>query len=145
MAGKINLKNRKIQTIEEVFDLFVTSRTADGVSETTLRTYHNHFHNISRHLDVTQPLSDLTKRDLEAMIVSMKQSGLAHNSVSSYARVFRTFLDWCKAEGLCQVEMPKISDKEVVKEKCPGCLCPRQPGGIAPYFSRSAGRTYSPT
>lgn len=110
------MKNRRIQTIEEIFALFVTSRTADGVSETTLRTYHNHFHNLSRHLDVTQPLSDLTKRDLEAMIVSMKQSGLAHNSVSSYARVFRTFLNWCKVEGLCQVEMPKISDKEVVKE-----------------------------
>lgn len=116
MARKINMKNRKIQTIQEVFDLFVTSRTADGVSETTLKTYKNHFHNISLHLDVTQPLNDLTKRDLEAMIVSMKKSGLAHNSVSSYARVFRTFLNWCKEEDLCQVDMPKISDKEVVKE-----------------------------
>lgn len=50
------------------------------------------------------------------MIVSMRKSGLAHNSVSSYARVFRSFLNWCKEEGHCQVEMPKISDKEVVKE-----------------------------
>ena len=110
------MKNRKNQTIQEVFDLFVTSRTADGVSETTLRTYHNHFHTISLHLDIQLPITDLTKRDLEAMIVSMKKSGLAHNSVSSYARVFRTFLNWCKQEGHCQVEMPKISDKEVVKE-----------------------------
>ena len=116
MASKIKLKNRKNQTIEEVFALFVISRTADGVSETTLKTYHNHFHTISLYLDVQQPLTDLTKSDLEAMIVSMKKSGLAHNSVSSYARVFRTFLNWCKEEGHCQVEMPKISDKEVVKE-----------------------------
>ena len=116
MASKIKLKNRKIQTIEEVFALFVISRTADGVSETTLKTYHNHFHTISLYLDVQQPLTDLTKSDLEAMIVSMKKSGLAHNSVSSYARVFRSFLNWCKEEGHCQVEMPKISDKEVVKE-----------------------------
>ena len=35
MAQKIKLKNRKIQTIEVVFALFVISRTADGVSETT--------------------------------------------------------------------------------------------------------------
>ena len=116
MASKIKLKNRKSQTIEEVFALFVISRTADGVSETTLKTYHNHFHTISLYLDVQQPLTDLTKSDLEAMIVSMKKSGLAHNSVPSYARVFRTFLNWCKEEGHCQVEMPKISDKEVVKE-----------------------------
>ena len=116
MARKINMKNRRIQTIQEVFNLFVTSRTADGVSETTLKTYHNHFHTISLHMDVQMPIVDLTKSDLETMIVSMKKSGLAHNSVSSYARVFRTFLNWCKEEGHCQVEMPKISDKEVVKE-----------------------------
>ena len=116
MASKIKLKNRKSQTIEEVFALFVISRTVNGVSETTLKTYHNHFHTISLYLDVQTPLTDLTKSDLEAMIVSMKKSGLAHNSVSSYARVFRTFLNWCKEEGHCQVEMPKISDKEVVKE-----------------------------
>ena len=59
MARKINMKNRKIQTIQEVFDLFVTSRTADGVSETTLKTYKNHFHNISLFLDVQQPLAPL--------------------------------------------------------------------------------------
>ena len=62
-------EKQEIQTIQDVFDLFVTSGTADGVSETTLKTYKNHFHNISLHLDVTQPLSDLTKRDLEAMIL----------------------------------------------------------------------------
>ena len=65
MAQKIKMKNRKIQTIEEVFSQFVTSRTADGVSETTLKTYHNHFRNISRHLDVQAPITSLTKRDLE--------------------------------------------------------------------------------
>ena len=75
MASKIKLKNRKNQTIEEVFALFVIPRTADGVSETTLKTYHNHFHTISLYLDVQQPLTDLTKSDLEAMIVSMKKSG----------------------------------------------------------------------
>ena len=113
MARKISMKNRKIQTIEDIFSQFVTSRTADGVSETTLKTYHNHFRNISRHLDVQLPIADLTKRDLEAMIVSMKKSGLAHNSVSSYARVFRTFLNWCKEEGHCKVEMPKIVSERI--------------------------------
>ena len=69
MASKIKLKNRKIQTIEEVFALFVISRTADGVSETTLKTYHNHFHTISLYLDVQQPLTDLTKSDLEGILL----------------------------------------------------------------------------
>ena len=38
MAQKIKMKNSENQTIQEVFELFVTSRTADGVSETTLKT-----------------------------------------------------------------------------------------------------------
>lgn len=93
MARKIKMKNSENQTIQEVFERFVTSRTADGVSDTTLKTYHHHFHTISLHMDVQMPIMDLTKRDLETMIVSMKKSGLAHNSVSSYARVFRTFFE----------------------------------------------------
>lgn len=56
MVQKIKMKNRKNQTIQEVFERFVTSRTADGVSETTLRTYHNHFHTISLHMDVQIPI-----------------------------------------------------------------------------------------
>lgn len=116
MARKIKMQSSKNQTIEEIFSQFVISRTADGVSDTTIQNYNNHFHSLSRHLDVKMPLGDLRKKDLETMIVSMKKSGLAHNSISSYARVFRTFLNWCREEGHCDVEMPKIADKEVVKE-----------------------------
>ena len=46
MASKIKLKNRKSQTIEEVFALFVISRTADGVSETTLKTILKEFYQL---------------------------------------------------------------------------------------------------
>ena len=61
-------------------------------------------------------METLTKSKLEAMVVSMRQSGLAHNSISSYCRVLRTFLGWCQREGMTVPPMPHIKDKEMVKE-----------------------------
>lgn len=116
MARKIKRLKQSARTIEQVFDDFVIAQTANGLSEVTLRNYKLHLHSISKHLDIHQPMDALTKRQLEEMIVSMRQAGLAHNSISGYARVFRTFLNWCNREGVASLTMPKISDKETVKE-----------------------------
>lgn len=50
------------------------------------------------------------------MVISMRQSGLAHNSISSYLRVFRTFLNWARKAGYTELEMANYKDKETVKE-----------------------------
>ena len=104
------------KSVAEVFDEFVISQTAKGLSEITLATYRHHIHSISNHLDIQKPLESLTRRDLEAMVVSMRVAGLAHNSISSYCRVVRTFLNWCRRNGMSVPEMPHIKDKETVKE-----------------------------
>ena len=76
-----------------------TFRTAKGVSDKTIRNYHSHLHSLQKHLDFSAPLATLTKEDLDSMVISMRQSGLAHNSISSYLRVFRTFLNWARKAG----------------------------------------------
>ena len=58
----------------------------------------------------------LTKRQLEQMVVSMRQAGLAHNTVATYLRVLNTFLRWCQREGLSDVTIPNIKEKDTVKE-----------------------------
>lgn len=116
MARKIKMIGQSEQSIEEVFNEFVLAQTADGLAEATIRNYKLHLHSISKHLDIQKPLCDLTKKELEQMIISMKKSGLAHNSISAYARVFRTFLNWCSREGRANVQMPRFTDKETVKE-----------------------------
>lgn len=50
------------------------------------------------------------------MVISMRQSGLAHNSICSYLRVFRTFLNWARKAGYTELEMANYKDKETVKE-----------------------------
>ena len=116
MARKITMNASSYKSVAEVFEDFVISQTAQGLSPVTLTHYRHHFHSISRHLDTSQSMDTLTKSKLEAMVVSMRQSGLAHNSISSYCRVLRTFLGWCEREGITVPPMPHIKDKETVKE-----------------------------
>ena len=59
---------------------------------------------------------ELTKHHLEEMVVSMRDAGLAHNSVATYLRVLNTFLGWCQREGFTKVSIPNIKEKETVKE-----------------------------
>lgn len=116
MSKKLSLSGQSRKTVEEVFNDFVISQTAQGLSETTIATYRCHIHSISKHLDIQKPMNALTKTDLESMVVSMRKAGLAHNSISSYCRVLRTFLNWSKRNGWNSPELPNIKDKETVKE-----------------------------
>lgn len=104
------------RTFREVFREFVVDATARGLSPKTLRNYDNHFHCVSRHFDVEIPLSMLTRSTLNEMVVSMRESGLSSNSISSYTRVVGTFLNWCDKLGYCHVEMPKYRQQETIKE-----------------------------
>lgn len=116
MARKITMKNSCDRTYSEVFSIFITAQTAKGVSDITIRNYHNNLHTISKYLDIEMPFDHLTKEDLEGMIVAMRQSGLAHNSITTYARIVRTFLNWCQKEGLSSLSLPNMKDKETIKE-----------------------------
>lgn len=116
MARKITMGAQSRKSVAEVFDDFVVSKMAQGLSDITIATYRQHIRSISNHLDIQKPMEALTRKDLEAMIVSMRSSGLAHNSISSYCRVFRTFSNWCRGCGLNIPQLPNIKDKETVKE-----------------------------
>ena len=116
MAKKISMSVHTGRTIQEVFDDFVVSQTARGLSDVTIKNYQHHLHSMSKHLDIQKPIDELRKNDLETMVVSMRKAGLAHNSIAAYTRVLRTFLGWCNREGIRVPTMPHIKDKETVKE-----------------------------
>ncbi len=100
--AKIKMKHSV--TVADTFADFLTGKKAAGVSEKTLATYGQHFSAISKHLSPTIPIDGLNKADLEAMIASMRDAGLAANSIKSYTRTLKTFLSWC-----CKSSCPRLS------------------------------------
>lgn len=116
MKAKITTNLHHGKTIEEVYTSFVLSKTSIGVSDSTVKNYKYHLRTIGRFLDVSMLFDDLTKRDLEAMVVKMRESGIAYNTVATNVRMVRTFLHWCQREGLTTLDMPNIKERETVKE-----------------------------
>ena len=111
---KITMKNSV--TTAETFDSFMMSRKAKGLTEKTISSYYSHFKCISKHLNIDIPIEDLSKTDLENMVASMRDSGLSSNSISSYVRVFKTFLSWCNEEGITLLKMKAYKSEETIKE-----------------------------
>ena len=71
-------------TFEEAFHIFLTDSAARGLAEKTLKTYRTHLRDISHYFDVSTPLGKLSRHKMNEMVVAMRESGLATNSISSY-------------------------------------------------------------
>lgn len=103
------------QTVEEAFDDFLNSKRANGLQEKTLLTYEQHFHAISKELNSTQYLEDLSKREIEEAINRLR-TRLSSNSVRSYTATLKSFLSWCAAEGLTEVSIKLYKAEETIKD-----------------------------
>lgn len=117
--GKLNApttRTGKYIAFSEAFEEFMMDSTARGLSEKTLYTYRNHLHCISLHLDISTPLAKLTKEQLNEMVVSMRGEGLASNTIKSYTRVVKTFLNWCNRQGYTSVRIQEYRAEETIKE-----------------------------
>ena len=104
------------KTAVDAFDDFLRTKRADGVKTKTLDTYSQHFHAISKHLSIDRDLDEITSADLQKMIVSMQESGLAPNSIKSYTITRKAFFSWCNAEGLTMLNLPQYKGEETIKE-----------------------------
>lgn len=111
---KITMKQN--DTIAEIFDDFIMSRKAKGLSDKTISSYMSHFKSIQKYIDVDIPIDELSKDDLENMIANMRNAELAANSISSYVRVFKSFLSWCNDEEITNLNMKRYKSEETIKE-----------------------------
>ncbi len=51
-------------SLKSVFEEFVISKTAQGVSEATLNNYQYHMRSIAKYLDIEANLEKVSKRDI---------------------------------------------------------------------------------
>lgn len=103
-------------TIEETFKDFIISRKSKGLAEKTLESYQSHFKAIARHLDISLDIEHLSKSDLESMVSSMRDAGLATNSINSYTRLLKEFLSWCNQEDITQLNIKTYRKEETIKD-----------------------------
>lgn len=113
---KIEMPTQATKSFSEVFEMFVISQTAKGVADITIRNYRYHMKNMSHYFDAEKPFEEVNRRDIEAMIVSMRKAGLSHNSIATYNRMLKTFYNWCNKENLSTMTIDTIKEKETVKE-----------------------------
>jgi len=103
-------------TIEETFKDFIVSRKTKGLADKTIDSYQNHFHAVSKHLDINRDIADLTKSDLDSMIASMRGAELSANSISSYTRLLKSFFSWCNEENITRINIKLYKGEETVKD-----------------------------
>ena len=113
---EITMKRHTERSFLEVFQMFETSQAAKGVADVTLKNYKYHLSNISHYFNVNNCFEEITKREIEEMIVAMRKKGLAHNTIATYVRLLKTFYNWCEREGLYSINITNIKEKETVKE-----------------------------
>lgn len=104
------------ETADEAFSRFLLTKRANGIKTKTIETYTQHFHAISKHLDIYQAIEEMTSEDLRDMIISMQESDLSSNSIKSYSITLKAFLSWCNAEGITSLNMAKYKGEETIKE-----------------------------
>lgn len=109
---------RKVQEtkLSEVFTLYLASAAARGVKGKTLRTYEQHFNAISKRLDVDGNISQITSKDLDKMILKMREDGLSDSSINSYTRTLKVFFSWCNEQGYTKTNLKIYKASETVKE-----------------------------
>ena len=116
MRRKIKRTPTSALSIKVAFEVFVVAQTAKGFTASTIQNYHSHFHSISKHIDIEMPFCELGQADIEGMIVSMWESGLAINSISSYIRVLKTFMNWSQQQGYTTLTVPNYKQVETAKD-----------------------------
>lgn len=110
------IKVQKTETLAEVFDLFILSKRAQGITDKTAATYLQHLSAISKHLDVNKDISVLNSRDLELMVQSMRNKELSPNSIRSYTITLKAFFSWCNANSVTSLNITLYRGEENIKE-----------------------------
>ena len=110
------MRNVQKSPVEQYFSLFLSSAAARGVKDKTLQTYKQHFHSISKSMDVTVPMDCLNSSDLDNMILKMREEGLSDCSINSYTRTLKVFFSWCNEEGHSNLNIKLYKAAETVKE-----------------------------
>lgn len=110
------IRIKKTLSIDEAFNNFIFFKRTQGLSEGTIKNYEGTLLSLSKYMDTSIQLSELSSKQVQNMIIKMREADLARNSIASYVRIFKVFLSWARSEGLCNIFIPSYKTEETVKE-----------------------------
>ncbi|MBR5640637.1 MAG: tyrosine-type recombinase/integrase [Firmicutes bacterium] len=108
--------NSSLTTFKLLFNDFLTSCKAKGLSEKTLQSYASHLKCFGKYLDLDTPIEDLTQKHIEEMVNKMRDKGLSPNTIQSYLRTMASFFSWCRRNGLYTPHIAQYRGVEVIKD-----------------------------
>ena len=108
MSSRKRISVKSSVLTRDIIKSFILHCKAKGLSDKTIATYEQQFSAIGKHIDLDKPIQYLCKNQLEEMLCSMRESGLAPNSIKSYTRTLSTFFSW---ETLVDVPNTEQIDK----------------------------------
>lgn len=76
-------------TIEKLFDLFIYSLKAEGLTDSTLKKHKNSFKHM--HKAFLSQLPDFTKTQIDYFIMKEKERGMSDSSIRNYIKTIRKF------------------------------------------------------
>ena len=97
--ARITMRNSQKATFAEVFEVYISAVTARGVKDKTIATYKQHFHAISKRLDVSMPINRLTSTVLDNMILQMRKEGLSDSSIKFPSFLFLSGISRCTSKS----------------------------------------------
>lgn len=124
---KIRLKTDL--SVNDAFDSFILSKRAQGITDKTVETYKGHLRCISHHLNTFQPLSNISRKDYDLMIISMKNSGLSTNS--NRMENVNTFLN-----ELREFEIEKYETEAYLKEELDRLIVEKYNGDFSTFMQK---------
>lgn len=112
----MKIKMNVSRTTEEVFETYLIHCEAKGLSAKTIKSYRQQFYSLRKYLNITLPIEQLSKHDLETMVSSLRQKGYASQTIASYVRAIKCFLSWCNQENITALNIPLYKTEETIKE-----------------------------
>lgn len=96
MKQQITMKKSKVPTVNEAWELFVRKCKVRNLSESTLKTYQNHFKVLSEFMSCETYVNDITVDTIDSFIFYIRENCKINDiTVNSYLRTIRVFLYYC--------------------------------------------------
>lgn len=110
------MRNAQKATFAQVFERYISATTARGAKGTTLAPYKQHFHAITKRIDISVPINRLSYSVLDKMILQKRKEGLSDSTINRYTLTLKCFLSWCNEEGYSDTNLKIYKTAETVKE-----------------------------